>query len=181
MTPRSHFPRLAVLAIAPCSSSPAAAAGADPPTRRRRRPRRSTRRFRLTGVSPFAPGCDQATPNGTLYVNSEVEPHVAVNPSNPNHLVAAWQQDRWSNGAARGLRSAASFDGGRTWATSSATFSRCTGGNAANGGDYERASDPWVAIGPDGTAYQIAIAVSASRRRSGRRARCSSPARPTAA
>ena len=93
-------------------------------------------------------------------MNSEVEPHVAANPANPNHLVAAWQQDRWSNGAARGNRSAVSFDGGRTWSPSSATFSRCTGGTPANGGDYERASDPWVAIGPDGTAYQAAIAVS---------------------
>ena len=115
---------------------------------------------RITGLSPFAPGCDGVIAPGTLYVNAEVEPHVAVNPVNPNHLVAAWQQDRWSNGAARGNRSAASFDGGRTWTASQATFSRCTGGTPANGGDYERASDPWVAIGPDGTAYQIAIAVS---------------------
>src|SRR5215207_2561065 len=39
-------------------------------------------------------------------------------------------------------------------------FSRCAGGNPANGGDYERASDPWVSIGPDGTAHQIALTVS---------------------
>jgi hypothetical protein len=114
---------------------------------------------RITGLSPFAPGCDGVLPTGTLYVNTEVEPHVAVNPSNPSHLVAAWQQDRWSDGAARGLRSAVSTDGGRTWTASSATFSRCTGGTPANGGDYTRASDPWAAIGPEGTAYQIAISV----------------------
>jgi hypothetical protein len=29
-----------------------------------------------------------------------------------------------------------------------------------NGGDYERASDPWVTFAPDGTAYQIGIAFS---------------------
>jgi hypothetical protein len=114
---------------------------------------------RITGLSPFAPGCDGVLPTGTLYVNTEVEPHVAVNPSNPSHLVAAWQQDRWSDGAARGLRSAVSTDGGRTWTASSATFSRCTGGTPANGGDSTRASDPWAAIGPEGTAYQIAISV----------------------
>ena len=74
-----------------------------------------------------------------------------VGPGNPNHLVAAWQQDRWSNGAARGLRSAVSYDGGRTWTASAAAFTRCTGGTPANGGDYERASDPWAAIGPGGT------------------------------
>ena len=122
---------------------------------------------RITGTSPFTAGCDGVLPTGTVYVNSEVEPHVAVNPSNPNHLVAAWQQDRWSDGAARGTRSAVSFDGGRTWTASSATFSRCTGGTQANGADYQRASDPWVAIGPDGTAYQIAIAVSGAAQTAG--------------
>lgn len=115
---------------------------------------------RITGASPFAEGCDGVPASGTVYVNSEVEPHVAVNPADPNHLLAAWQQDRWSNGAARGNRSAVSFDGGRTWTASMAALSRCSGGTSANGGDFERASDPWVAIGPDGTAYQIAIALS---------------------
>jgi hypothetical protein len=152
-----HIARLAVaatLVLAGCSGGGGSSDPAPP------QPPPLDPQFRISGASPFAPGCDQALPTGTLYVNSEVEPHVAINPSNPNHLVAAWQQDRCSNGSARGLRSAVSFDGGRTWTSSSATFSRCTGGNAANGGDYERASDPWVAIGPDGTAYQIAIAVS---------------------
>ena len=98
--------------------------------------------------------------NGTLYVNSEVEPFVAANPANAANLIGVWQQDRWSNGGARGHLSASSFDGGRTWSTSMAAFSRCTGGTPANGGDYERASDPWVTIGPDGIAYQIAIVFS---------------------
>jgi len=157
MTMRPRLATLAVasmLGLAACSGGGGSSDPAPPP------PPPLDPQVRISGASPFAPGCDQVAPNGTLYVNSEVEPHVAVNPANPNHLVAAWQQDRWSSGAARGLRSAVSFDGGRTWATSGATFSRCTGGNAANGGDYERASDPWVAIGPDGTAYQIAISVS---------------------
>jgi hypothetical protein len=35
---------------------------------------------------------------------------------------------------------------------------RCTGGDTSNGGDYERATDPWVTIGPDAIAYQIALA-----------------------
>ena len=38
-----------------------------------------------------------------------------------------------------------------------AAFSRCTGGNAANGGDYSRASDPWVTFAPDGTVYQSSL------------------------
>ncbi len=36
---------------------------------------------------------------------------------------------------------------------------QCTGGTVANGGDYERASDPWVTISPDGTAYLMSLSV----------------------
>ena len=114
--------------------------------------------FRASSLSPFAAGCDGTPVTGTLYVNSEVEPYVAVNPRNAANLIGVWQQDRWSTGGARGLLAGVSFDGGHTWAQRMAAFSRCTGGNAANGGDYARASDPWVTIAPDGTAYQIAIA-----------------------
>ena len=42
--------------------------------------------------------------------------------------------------------------------TTFAKFTFCSGGTAANGGDFERASDPWVTFSPDGAAYQIAIA-----------------------
>src|SRR5439155_11247737 len=113
--------------------------------------------FRVSSVSPFAPGCDGVPASGTLYINAEVEPMISLNPHNPNHLVGVWQQDRWSTGGARGLLSGVSLDGGRTWATRMAAFSRCTGGTAANGGDYPRASDPWVSFGPDGTVHQISI------------------------
>lgn len=106
--------------------------------------------------SPFPAGCNVQA-SGVNYPGAEVEPSLARHPTNPNHMVAAWQQDRWSNGSAQGLASAASFDGGLTWQGSLATFSRCGGGTVANGGNYERASDPWVAIGADGTAYQMAL------------------------
>jgi hypothetical protein len=113
---------------------------------------------RVSGFSPLAPGCDGVAATGVLFRGAEVEPMVARHPADPNHLIGVWQQDRWSDGGAAGLLTAASFDGGRTWSRSAAPLSRCTGGNAANGGDYPRASDPWVTISPDGTAYQIAIA-----------------------
>lgn len=113
---------------------------------------------RVTGFSPLAPGCDGAAPSGVLYRGAEVEPMLALNPANPNHLIGVWQQDRWSDGGAEGQLTAASFDGGRTWSRSQAPLSRCTGGNAGNGADYPRVSDPWVTIAPDGTAYQIGIA-----------------------
>ncbi|HEX5314484.1 MAG TPA: sialidase family protein [Gammaproteobacteria bacterium] len=95
-----------------------------------------------------------------LYQNAEVEPFVAVNPANPAHVVGVWQQDRWSDGGAHGLMAAASFDGGKTWAPRALVMSRCAGGNAGNGADYARASDPWVTISPDGAAYAISISFS---------------------
>ena len=113
---------------------------------------------RVTGASPFSPGCDLSPISGTVYAGSEVEPQLATDPRNSSHLIGVWQQDRWSDGGARGLRTGYSFDSGQTWSLAQAPFTRCTGGNAVNGGDYQRASDPWVSIGPDGSAYQIAIA-----------------------
>lgn len=35
----------------------------------------------------------------TIYLGSAVEPTIAVNPKNKNKMVAAWQQNRISNGA----------------------------------------------------------------------------------
>lgn len=111
----------------------------------------------LTGafpnVSPFSPACTPGL-GGTLYTGAEVEPYLALDPTNPQHLVGAWQQDRWSNGGSRGTVSAASFDGGNTWAASRAAFSQCAGG------EYERATDPWVSIAPGGVAYQMALGFS---------------------
>src|SRR4051794_22487993 len=69
----------------------------------------------VSGASPIA-GCTLDGPQtGTLFENSEVEPYVAVNPANPDNLIAAWQQDRYSDGGAQGLVTASSFDGGQTW------------------------------------------------------------------
>lgn len=116
--------------------------------------------FLATGPTPFAAGCDGVAANGTLYVNSEVEPFVTVHPGDPNTLVGAWQQDRWSNGAARGLVSATSRDGGRSWRRTMLPFSRCGGGTVMNGGNYERASDPWVSYSPNGVVHAMSLSVS---------------------
>jgi hypothetical protein len=117
-----------------------------------------TLQIRASASSPFAAGCDGLPPNGILYVNAEVEPMIAINPRDPNNIVGVWQQDRWSNGGAPAMLTGASFDGGRTWTRSMAAFSRCAGGNPANGADYPRSSDPWVSFAPDGTVHQAAIA-----------------------
>ncbi len=111
----------------------------------------------VSGPSPFAT-CVQPAAGGTNYLNTEVEPWIAVNPAKTSNLIAVYQQDRWSNGGARGLMSAASFDGGATWKTRRALpFDQCSGDP-----NYERASDPWVSFGADGAGGVIAYAVGLS-------------------
>jgi hypothetical protein len=114
-----------------------------------------------SGPSPFAPGCGglgEASAGSVLYQNAEVETHVAVNPTNPNNVVAYWQQDRWSDGGAHGNLAGYSFDGGDTWAFSAPRFSRCSGGaGLGNAGDYQRATDPWLSFSPNGRLHAVGL------------------------
>lgn len=121
----------------------------------------------VSAASTFSTNCAGVLNPGTLYVNAEVEPQLAINPANPNNLVGTWQQDRWSNGASRGIAVGVSFDAGSTWATRALPVSRCGGGNVANGGDFERASDPWVTFSPNGVAYQLSLGVSGTEFQAG--------------
>ena len=116
--------------------------------------------YRASAASPFAAGCDGVAAAGILYTNAVVEPSLAINPADPQNIVAAWQQDRWNNGGARGIVAGTSTDGGKTWTQRAIAFSRCGGGTPVNGGDYARASDPWLSATPDGTLHLIAIAFS---------------------
>jgi hypothetical protein len=115
----------------------------------------------VSGASPIATcNGDDGNVGGTKFVGSEVEPFLAADPSNPSVLIGAWQQDRWSNGGAEGNVTATSTNGGAGWTLNANTrSSKCTGGTAANGGNYERASDPWVTISPNGTAYLMSLSV----------------------
>jgi hypothetical protein len=106
---------------------------------------------RVSGQTPFGSGCGGGQ-QGTNFGSVEVEPWVAVDPTNPAHLVGAWQQDRWSNGGANGIGVAVTFDGGATWTTDTPRVGRCAGGTAA-GSDYQRATDPWVTFAADGTVF----------------------------
>ena len=109
-----------------------------------------------SGTSPFLACTAGQTPDNssTVYPNSEVEPQVAVNPNNTSNVVGNFQQDRWSDGGARGLVAARSFDGGETWAHNFAAFSECSG----NPG-YPRTTDPWVSFDAAGRLYQIALSI----------------------
>ena len=133
------------------AGSPPPSAGSPPPL--------AAAPVRVSGVSPFAANC-APTHGETLYSNSAVEPYVVVSPVNSQLIVGVWQQDRWSGGGARGILSARSVSGGLNWSIPSPPpLSHCMGGTVGNSGDYDRVSDPWVAISSDGaTLYQSALA-----------------------
>src|SRR4029450_9507980 len=100
---------------------------------------------------PAACQGDDGNIGGTNVRNSEVEPFVAVDPSNPNVMVGAWQQDRWSNGGSQGLVTATSINGGASWTVNAQTkSSKCTGGTAANGGGCGGGSGPGDGVSPEG-------------------------------
>ena len=122
------------------------------------------------GASPFAAGCggpgeDFHTPTevpGVNVPNTEIEPWFVVNPQDPNDLAGFWQQDRWSDGGAHGLVAGVSDNGGTSWSKTWPAFSNCAGGTPANGGGYERSSDPWLSWSKSpanglGTLHAISI------------------------
>ena len=117
----------------------------------------SVQQVQVSLPSTFVTGCDGVPASGTLYPNTAVEPYLVASPLNPMNLIAAWQQNRWSNGGSQGLVVAASFDGGSSWTLTQAAFSRCTGGGAGNFGDYARAADPWLTVSPNGYAYALSL------------------------
>lgn len=110
---------------------------------------------------PPCNGVDGALQTGTNFPGGEVEPWVAVNPANTQNLIGGWQQDRWSDGGANGLLYGYTLDDGASWQLSTVqpAFTRCTGGTPANNGDYERATDPWVTIAPNGHAYAMSLSL----------------------
>jgi hypothetical protein len=102
----------------------------------------------VTGADPYA-NCTIGAETGTNYPGTVVEPSVSVNPLSHDQYIGVFQQDRWSDGGARGLAEVYSNDGGRHVQEAPMPFSSC----APGGLNYERASDGWVSFGPDGTAY----------------------------
>ena len=117
---------------------------------------------RVSGPSPFA-HCDIILGMDELnYLNGEVEPWIASNPQNLENLIGVWQQDRFQIIGSRGEVTGVSHDGGLSWTTTFPQFSRCAGGNAKNGGNFERSTDPWVTFSPNGTANQISLSLDLS-------------------
>jgi hypothetical protein len=139
--------------VAACGGSDSGSVTPVPPTP----PFSSVPQTRVSQPSMFAVGCDGVPASGTLNTDTAVEPSLAENPFNPMNLVAAWQQNRWSNGGSQGLLLASSVNGGTSWTLTTAPFSRCTGGNPGNFGDFARATDPWVTFSPTGFAYALSL------------------------
>ena len=116
---------------------------------------------RVSGSSPFPEDCGAHSldPTGgdieaaTPQIDSEVEPHIAVDPTDPNTMISAWIQDRHpTGGGGRSNVVGVTKDGGRTWKQVVVPgISGCTGGS------YARATDPWVDFGPDGVAYLASL------------------------
>jgi len=90
--------------------------------------------------------------SGVLVPDSEVETWLSVDPANPHHYVAVWQQDRWSTGGSRGIVGAVSFDDGVNWEQFVVPgLTLCSGGFLA------RASDPWLSFSPNGNLYLASL------------------------
>ncbi len=112
---------------------------------------------RVSSDTPFNATCNGTLQTAGLYLDAEVEPTLAVDPLDQTHFIAVYQQDRWADGGSQGIVTAVSFDSGQSWARTIVPSSRCAGGNAGNGNDFPRVSNPWVTIAADGTAYQTAL------------------------
>jgi hypothetical protein len=158
MDPRRAVAIVALLTlVAACGGGSSSSGGSvtpvPPPP-----PFTSVQQIRVSQPSTFTAGCDGVAPSGTLYANTAVEPSLAASPFNPMNLIAAWQQNRWSNGGSQGLMLASSLDGGSSWTLTTAAFSRCTGAAAGSLGDYARATDPWLTVSPNnGWAYALSL------------------------
>ena len=118
----------------------------------------------IPGTAAYQAVCNPASDNlltGRTYNNAEVEPQVAVHGST---AIAMFHQDRKSNGGAHGIGVGYSTNGGTSWTSTTISLNACGPGPVdANLSNMFRASDPWVSIGPDGTAYASALSFNITR------------------
>jgi BNR repeat-like domain len=146
---------LAVSAGAGCggvSSSP-------PPTTVQTQP------VRVSTTGTLSATCGMALPPGstqTVAVGSAVQPQATANNATPAQLVGVWEQDRWTGIGARAILTAWSGDAGASWSVPQAlAFSSCAT-TTAPGSGFDRASDPWISFGHNGSVYASALAFSAA-------------------
>ena len=123
------------------------------------------------GLSPYPnPGGGHGAPqSGTLFVNSEVEPWVGDNElGGDDSLIGTWQQDSFSSGGASGLLVAFSHNGGESWVvpplSAQPAISNCQDpDNSGTNSDWERATDPWSDISPNGDMWFMSLSFNDTR------------------
>ncbi len=91
---------------------------------------------------------DTLPPLNGAEADTQIEPDIAIDPRNSKVIVTTFQQGRYDDGGSVDPGFATSQDGGQTWADGN--LPKLT---VAVGGPFERASDPAVAFGPDGSNY----------------------------
>jgi hypothetical protein len=92
--------------------------------------------------------------HGNCEPDTLVEPDIAVSPFNTKIEVAVAHDCRFATGGAVDIFYAWTHDGGAHWHQS-----RLPGLTKAVGGTYDRASDPVVAFGADGSAYVSSLVI----------------------
>jgi len=115
----------------------------------------------LVQVSEPSPLPPPASTSPTVFTDSEAEPQIAVDPTNPAHAVAIWQQDRFrSVGGARALVVSVSYDANAPTAIWSApTAIPYFNATDPLGSAFPRYTDPWVTITSNGDIYAAALAL----------------------
>jgi hypothetical protein len=83
---------------------------------------------------------------------TQAEPFLAIDPEREANLLAAYQEGRFTDGGARALTFAVSKNAGRSWKEG-----LVPGLTHVTGGEFQRASDPWVAYGPGGRVYYASL------------------------
>jgi hypothetical protein len=145
-----HARTLTAVAVAVAAGALVAGAYVAPAVGRDRTPQVSGSTD-VAGRSPFAGRhCNVATDYYTSPGGKEGEPYIAVNPAHPRNRVVAYMDAARATVDVAYTRSA-----GRRWRHSVPRgVDGCTGNHSNR---WEASGDPWVSIGPDGTAYLSAL------------------------
>src|SRR5919106_478069 len=110
--------------------------------------------FSLDPIPDVPGGVDQFRASSTGYL-SYSEPHIAVNPLNPAHLVAGSKMYQNLPAYKFKIGTFVSFDGGQTWQDNGHLpgYPAQTG----NEDDYHITSDPWTAFDDEGNVYFMVL------------------------
>jgi hypothetical protein len=111
--------------------------------------------FNLDPIPAVPGGIDQYRASSTGYL-SYSEPHIAVNPLNPHHLVAGSKMYQNLPDYKFKIGTFVSFDGGQTWQDNGHLpgYPVQTGNE---GDDYHITSDVWMAFDDEGNAYTMVL------------------------